>query len=222
MKTAYTPARLADRAEITDVMYRWCRAADRRDWDEVRRVFHPDAVDNHGPFVGGVDELVAWMEDRHRTIPFSMHLVSNILIEFATADSALVETYIFATLRYSPEGKAALAVFTGGGAGGGGTGGGGTGGGGAGGGGAGGGGTGSSGTGSSGTATDSFAWARYIDRFERRNGEWRIARRTVAFDSSLMADVPGDAPVFDPNWAIGRRDKNDPIYKERAAMGIES
>jgi hypothetical protein len=188
----YSPARLADRAEITDVMYRWCRAIDRLDMDAVRQVFHPDAIDNHGPFVGGVEELIAWLSDRHRTIPFSMHLVSNILIEFATADSALVETYIFATLRYSAEGKAALAVFTGG-----------------------------AGGGRAGTATDSFAWARYIDRFERRNGEWRIARRTVAFDSSLMADVPANAPVFDPNWAVGRRDENDPIYKERAAMGIE-
>jgi hypothetical protein len=190
MSTAYSHSRLADRAEITDVLYRWCRAADRRDWDEVRRVFHPDAIDNHGPFVGGVEDLIAWMADRHRTISFSMHLVSNILIEFATADTALAETYIFATLRYSAEGKAALAVFTGGA------------------------------QGSGGMATDSFAWARYIDRFERRNGEWRIARRTVAFDSSLMADVPADSPAFDPSWAVGCRDKDDPIYRERAAMGL--
>jgi hypothetical protein len=191
MNDAYSPARLADRAEITDILYRWCRAADRRDWDEVRKVFHPDAIDNHGPFVGGVDALIAWMADRHRTIPFSMHLVSNILIEFASADSALAETYIFAKLRYSAEGKAALAIFTGGAEGG------------------------------SGTATDSFSWARYIDRFERRNGEWRIARRTVAFDSSLTADVPANAPAFGPNWDVGRRDQDDPIYKERAAMGLK-
>ncbi|HTJ64415.1 MAG TPA: nuclear transport factor 2 family protein [Alphaproteobacteria bacterium] len=190
MNDAYSPARLADRAEITDILYRWCRAADRRDWNAVRKVFHPDAIDNHGPFVGGVEELIAWMAERHRTIPFSMHLVSNILIEFATADSALAETYIFAKLRYSAEGKAALAVFTG------------------------------SAEGGSATATDSFSWARYIDRFERRKGEWRIARRTVAFDSSLTADVPADAPAFDPSWAVGRRDKVDPLYKERAAMGL--
>jgi ketosteroid isomerase-like protein len=177
MSNAYSPARLADRAEITDVMYRWCRAVDRRDWDAVRQVFHPDAIDNHGPFVGGVEDLIAWLTDRHRTIPFSMHLVSNILIEFAGPDSALVETYIFA-------------AFTGGIAGG------------------------------EGSATDSLSWARYIDRFERRGGEWRIARRTVAFDSSLMTDVPPDAPAFDPSWAIGRRDRDDPIYKERAAMGL--
>jgi hypothetical protein len=186
----YSPERLADRAQIQDVMYRWCRAIDRLDVDGIRRVFHPDAIDNHGPFVGGVDALIAWLTERHRTIPFSMHLVSNLLIEFAGPDSALVETYIFATLRYSAEGKAALAAFTGGVAGG------------------------------EGSATDSLAWARYIDRFERRGGEWRIARRTVAFDSGMMSDVPPDAPVFDPSWAVGRRDKDDPIYKERAAMGI--
>ena len=151
-------------------------------------MFHPDAIDNHGPFVGGVDALIAWLVGRHRTIPFSMHFISNILIEFATADSALVETYIFATLRYSAEGKAELAAFTGV-------------------------------SGGQGAATDSMSWARYIDRFERRGGEWRIAGRTVAFDSSAMTDVPANAPAFDPTWAVGRRDKDDPIYKERAAMG---
>ncbi|MDB5396095.1 MAG: hypothetical protein JWM91_3601 [Rhodospirillales bacterium] len=186
----YSPERLADRAQITDVMYRWCRAVDRLDVDAIRAVFHPDAIDNHGPFVGGVDALIAWLTDRHRTILFSMHLVSNILIEFATTDSALVETYIFATLRYSPEGKAGLAAFTGGVA------------------------------GAEGSSTDAMSWARYIDRFERRGGEWRIARRTVAFESSMMSDVAPGAPTFDPNWAIGRRDKDDPIYRERAAMGL--
>jgi ketosteroid isomerase-like protein len=186
----YTPERLADRAQITDVMYRWCRAIDRLDADAIRSVFHPDAIDNHGPFVGGVDALIAWLTGRHRTIPFSMHLVSNILIEFAAADSALVETYIFATLRYSPEGKAALAVFTGGAA------------------------------GPEGSTTDALSWARYIDRFERRGGEWRIARRTVAFDSTAMLDAGPNPAAFDPSWAIGRRDQDDPIYRERAAMGL--
>src|ERR1700744_1321328 len=148
----YSPEPLADRAQIQDVMYRWCRAVDRLDIEGIRGVFHPDAIDNHGPFVGGVDALIAWLTDRHRTIPFSMPMVSNMLIEFPGPDRARAETYISATLRYSAEGKAALAVFTGGAAGG------------------------------HGSATDSFAWARYIDRFERRGGEWRIARRTVAFD----------------------------------------
>ena len=190
-KRDYTPERLADRAQIQDVMYRWCRAIDRLDVEAIRSVFHPDAIDNHGPFVGGVDALIAWLTDRHRTITFAMHLVNNMLIEFATADSALAETYIFATLRYPPNGKAGLAAFTGGVSGG------------------------------EGSATDVMSWARYIDRFERRGGEWRIARRTVAFDSSLMTDLPANAPAFDHSWAVGRRGGDDPIYRERAAMGLE-
>jgi hypothetical protein len=92
---------------------------------------------------------------------------------------------------YSPQGKAGLAAFIGGV------------------------------SGSDGSATDVMSWARYIDRFERRGGEWRIARRTVAFDSSLMSDVPANAPAFEPSWAVGRRDRDDPIYRERAAMGLE-
>jgi len=58
----YSPERLADRAAITDVMYRWCRAVDRLDVEGIRGVFHPDAIDNHGPFIGIVDEVMARKE----------------------------------------------------------------------------------------------------------------------------------------------------------------
>jgi hypothetical protein len=35
---SYSPANLAARAEIQDVMYRWCRAVDRCDWEAIRVV----------------------------------------------------------------------------------------------------------------------------------------------------------------------------------------
>ena len=78
---------------IQDVMYRWCRSVDRLDFELMRSVFHPDAIDNHGAFKGGVEELVAWIRERHRNITFSAHRLGNMLIEFAGPDVALVETY---------------------------------------------------------------------------------------------------------------------------------
>jgi hypothetical protein len=51
---------------------------------------------------------------------------------------------------------------------------------------------------------------RYIDRFERRNGEWRIARRTNVFEairSNIVAD-PSQNPDY--NWA--QRDRTDKLY----------
>jgi SnoaL-like domain len=54
--------------------------------------------------------------------------------------------------------------------------------------------------------------ARYIDRYERRDGEWRIAHRRVI----LEAARPGfDTSVF----VSGSRDRNDPSYgRERAPV----
>lgn len=49
---------------------------------------------------------------------------------------------------------------------------------------------------------------RFIDRFERRNGEWKIAHRRVV----LVWATPGrgyDYSVFTP----GRRDRADPSYE---------
>ena len=45
-----TDARLEDRFQIEQVMRRWARAVDRRDWALVREVFHPGAIDDHGMY----------------------------------------------------------------------------------------------------------------------------------------------------------------------------
>jgi hypothetical protein len=63
--------------------------------------------------------------------------------------------------------------------------------------------------------TNWIAGGRYIDRLERREGEWKIALRTNAIEWSGMvptmgipfADVPGIFQNGTPS-----RDKNDPSY----------
>lgn len=114
MKGEFTPERLAARAEIEHVMNCWCRAVDRRDMDGVRAVFHPDGFDDHGLFRGGVEELVAFLTERHKTISRSMHLVTNMLIEFSDDDNALAETYNMGLQRYSADGAATRSAITGG------------------------------------------------------------------------------------------------------------
>lgn len=57
---------------------------------------------------------------------------------------------------------------------------------------------------------------RYLDRFERRGGEWRIAHRLVVRD---VHHVEERKPALtDEEWAIrtpGRRDRQDPVYRLR-------
>ena len=53
---------------------------------------------------------------------------------------------------------------------------------------------------------------RYVDRMERRNGEWRIADRVVVLDSQRSDPVPGGQAPLD-NANVGRRDRDDPSYR---------
>lgn len=186
----YSPQRIADRLAIQDVMYRWSRAVDRLDFDLMRSVFHPDAVDQHGAFTGGVEELIAWIRERHRRIPFSAHRLGNILIEFAGADVALVETYVETVQRYPADGKEGLAQLSGGQ------------------------------MGSAGVGAVLNSYARYVDRFERRNGEWRVAHRTLVQDWKRISDLPGEVWTPAPGWPAGSRDRRDPLYAARAALGL--
>ncbi|WP_432830964.1 nuclear transport factor 2 family protein [Dactylosporangium sp. CA-092794] len=109
----FSPERLADRAQIQDLIARYCRAVDRLDLDGIRAAYHPDAVDDHGGYAGNVDGFVEYVRDRHAKIPFSMHSVSNSVIEFTGADVAHVETYVTTFQYYPPEAREALAVLAG-------------------------------------------------------------------------------------------------------------
>jgi hypothetical protein len=60
---------------------------------------------------------------------------------------------------------------------------------------------------------DFVASGRYIDRMERRNGEWRIARRTMLLDFTRIDVVPSSVPGF--GTRRGARDRSDPSYTLR-------
>ena len=58
---------------------------------------------------------------------------------------------------------------------------------------------------------DRITCARYIDRFERRSGEWRIARRLVVTDWNRV-DPVGESEVW--GKAVGLRSREDPVYRK--------
>ena len=56
-----------DKAEITELVNRYCNAADRHDHDKMRSLYHEDAIDDHGAFFKGlamefIDQLPAIQE----------------------------------------------------------------------------------------------------------------------------------------------------------------
>jgi hypothetical protein len=60
---------------------------------------------------------------------------------------------------------------------------------------------------------DFVASGRYIDRMERRGGEWRIARRIMLLDFSRTDPVASDAQGLGARQ--GARDRSDPSYAMR-------
>lgn len=57
---------------------------------------------------------------------------------------------------------------------------------------------------------DWIANTRYVDRFERRNGEWRIAARRTLVDADRVEIVT--ETLIPPTEMRGSRDRTDPSY----------
>ena len=87
--------RLLDIQEITEVIYRYCRGIDRRDYELVRSCYHADAVDDHGDFRGGVDEFLAYVAKGLPAFERTMHFIGNLLVE-PEGDRARAESYLVA------------------------------------------------------------------------------------------------------------------------------
>ena len=52
---------------------------------------------------------------------------------------------------------------------------------------------------------------RYVDRFEKRNREWRIADRRIVAEWNRRDEV--DAPGFGPDFLRGQVGAADPAYQ---------
>jgi hypothetical protein len=60
------------------------------------------------------------------------------------------------------------------------------------------------------------SWGRYLDRFERRQGQWRVAHRIVVIDSRFTSVAKAGARNSPSTW--GTRDRSDPFYAARAKV----
>ncbi|MEV4124362.1 nuclear transport factor 2 family protein [Nocardia sp. NPDC049707] len=156
---------LIDKQEITEVLYRYARAVDRKDFDRVADCYFPDAIDNHGGYVGTVDGLIEDMKSRHATIDSSLHYITNVLIDL-DGDTANVESYCLCYLRQAPARPGA-------------------------------------------SQSRATIKCRYVDRFERRDGQWRIADRIVVFDESVTDEI---VDGLAPSWVRSRRSFEDPVF----------
>lgn len=148
MRETMTPvaslAALHSRAEITEVLLRYCRGVDRGDGTLLASCFHPDATHRHGSFVGLSADFCAFALAIVADLRLSHHQLGppSIVIDGDTAHS---ETY-FTSYHRLPEGQ---------------------------------------------PHEDRLSGGRYVDRFERRDGIWRIADR-FGVNEWVMHDAPKD------------------------------
>jgi hypothetical protein len=88
-----TPNDMVDRRQIHECILRYCRGLDRRDRELVLSAFHPDAVDDHGHFVGPIAKFVDWVFSiQEMAYQRTQHLITNHLCEI-DGDTAHTESY---------------------------------------------------------------------------------------------------------------------------------
>lgn len=89
---------LWDRQQIRDVIHLYSRGVDRHDVELMLKVFHPDAIDEHGNDVNGMPDFTEWANKVHED-DFGLHL-HNITTHNCeiVGDVAHCETYVLAGL----------------------------------------------------------------------------------------------------------------------------
>ncbi len=95
----FSPQDLADRAEIADLVTRYSRAVDRRDFTLLTSLYAPGAVQDHGEaFCGEAPRFVEWLRQSMGAMK-TQHLVGNMLIHVegveAEGEIYTVNTHIF-------------------------------------------------------------------------------------------------------------------------------
>lgn len=75
---------LADKLEIQELLARYARGVDTKDWELWKSVFTPDAQIDYssaGAAVGSRDEVAAWLEKSLAAMPMTQHFISNVEID---------------------------------------------------------------------------------------------------------------------------------------------
>jgi hypothetical protein len=88
-----TVAELADRQAIHDVLMTYSRGIDRLDRELLLSVYHEDAIDDHGVFVGTPEEFADWAIAMHTATHLShQHCIFNYTCDL-DGHVAHTETY---------------------------------------------------------------------------------------------------------------------------------
>jgi hypothetical protein len=194
--------KVADRQAIERVLRRYCRGVDRAEVETLKSVFHPDAINEDR---GSVTNAHAWAEVVIPTLRAmftgTMHHITNFDIQL-DGDRAVSESYYIAYHQLR-EDEALLIAFAG-----------------------------SSyvermrAAGRLDGSHEYIGKGRYFNRWERRDGAWRMTLRIATFEfNELRPMVIGDpGSGLDQMPRLERRGHEDPVFallEGRKIAGIE-
>lgn len=179
---------LLDKQEIREVILRYARGIDRLDWGLVASCFTDDGEVDASWFVQDAQQVYEARRLGTDTAhlgtwaDLSSHYVANCLIE-VDADAARSETYCIAFHRTRrPNAEIPVPIDD------------------------------PDDVGRDGAERDITLGLRYVDRFERRDGAWRIRHRAFLWDWSRVDAVTGRWTIDGGNYRRGRRDREDLAY----------
>ena len=93
---------ISDRLEIQDLFARYSFAIDDRNWDELDRVFTPDAKIDYtetGGAKGNFTEIKAWLPEALSRFPKYQHMVATTQLKL-NGDHATSRTILFNPMTY--------------------------------------------------------------------------------------------------------------------------
>lgn len=85
---------LRDRQEIIDCINLYGRGLDRLDATLIRDSYHPDAVDHHGPFLGGIEAFVPFAIECESSFVATHHGITSHNCDI-DGDVAHAESYVY-------------------------------------------------------------------------------------------------------------------------------
>lgn len=99
-------ASFADKAAITENIYRYCRGVDRADAELLSSAYHPDAVDEHGGVTfTGATEIGEGIVKLISASKISLHSVTNVLVDLHGPEAAGCESHFSAWQSHPRDGE---------------------------------------------------------------------------------------------------------------------
>lgn len=102
-----TPAEIADRLEISDVLHAYAAAIDARDWESLTALFAPDAVLDYTASRGPravVGEAIEWLRSALSGFSVTQHLLANVRVTVEDDEATAVASYFNPMGRRTSEG----------------------------------------------------------------------------------------------------------------------